>query len=542
MIISNLDSELKKHLHQLPKPVRLRTEQEILSKLKSQQRTLQLKRDKKWNKFQLPPKKKKRPSTFIKRKLRQTTVADFVTSALEKFKNVTDNRIYRKKHRKIYLNNKNEECPSQPTPDSCLTPQDNSLLEILKELQKDDSKFPVIAPEQQETSTNTPQDSSIEDTAEEDDGKYVKTLDNGRLRGYFCSDTVFNLSHKILSPTEISVLEKGLGFSPTPFNINEHKLRQDFNSFCRRMRLKWHFRNEVTENFSEVPAFRPKSNWNPPKGSAALELFLGRLEQKLFELLPGKSYNLNLDKEEWFAMKNLAADRSIVIKPADKGSCVVVWDRQDYLAEAHRQLDDNTTYQTFVNSEGFSSKLSQQSNSLFKKLADNKSITDKELKYFTYTYHKAANLGKLYLLPKIHKRLQDVPGRPIISNCGAPTEKASEFLDYHLKPLMQAGKSYIRDSGHFLSRLKDLGDIPEGAILVTADVVGLYPSIPHIDGLEALRVKLNTREEQKVPTVDLVNMAEFVLKNNVFEFGEVCKKQVSGTAMGTKFAPPVSQR
>jgi len=175
---------------------------------------------------------------------------------------------------------------------------------------------------------------------------------------------------------------------------------------------------------------------------------------------------------------------------------------------------------------------------LFKKLADNKSITDKELKYFTYTYHKAANLGKLYLLPKIHKRLQDVPGRPIISNCGAPTEKASEFLDYHLKPLMQAGKSYIRDSGHFLSRLKDLGDIPEGAILVTADVVGLYPSIPHIDGLEALRVKLDTREEQKVPTVDLVNMAEFVLKNNVFEFGEVCKKQVSGTAMGTKFAPP----
>ena len=33
-------------------------------------------------------------------------------------------------------------------------------------------------------------------------------------------------------------------------------------------------------------------------------------------------------------------------------------------------------------------------------------------------------------------------------------------------------------------------------------------------------------------------MAEFVLKNNYFEFNEKVKKQISGTAIGTKFAPP----
>ena len=42
---------------------------------------------------------------------------------------------------------------------------------------------------------------------------------------------------------------------------------------------------------------------------------------------------------------------------------------------------------------------------------------------------KATNLGKLYLLLKIHKRLENVPGRPVISNCGTPAEKVSEFLD-----------------------------------------------------------------------------------------------------------------
>ena len=65
-----------------------------------------------------------------------------------------------------------------------------------------------------------------------------------------------------------------------------------------------------------------------------------------------------------------------------------------------------------------------------------------------------------------------------------PTEKISEFLDHHLQPLMKQGESYIKDTGDFLEKLKRVGEIPKGAILVTADVVGLYPSIPHDGGLK----------------------------------------------------------
>ena len=144
----------------------------------------------------------------------------------------------------------------------------------------------------------------------------------------------------------------------------------------------------------------------------------------------------------------------------------------------------------------------------------------------------------MYLLPKIHKRLSDVPGRPVISNCGMPTEKVSEFLDYQLKPVMQNGKSYIRDSGHFLERIKNINTLPENAILVTADVVGLYPSIPHEAGLSALKKALDNRSVKKIPTENLIKMAEFVLKNNLFEFNNKVLQQISGTAIGTKFAPP----
>ena len=68
-----------------------------------------------------------------------------------------------------------------------------------------------------------------------------------------------------------------------------------------------------------------------------------------------------------------------------------------------------------------------------------------------------------------------------------PTEKILEFLDHHLQPLMKQGKSYKKDTGDFLEKLKAIEEIPKRAIIVVVDVVGLYPSIPHDWGLEVLQ-------------------------------------------------------
>ena len=43
-------------------------------------------------------------------------------------------------------------------------------------------------------------------------------------------------------------------------------------------------------------------------------------------------------------MRSLAEDRSIIIKPADRGHYVIVWDREDYLAEGQKQLNYTSTY------------------------------------------------------------------------------------------------------------------------------------------------------------------------------------------------------
>ena len=67
-----------------------------------------------------------------------------------------------------------------------------------------------------------------------------------------------------------------------------------------------------------------------------------------------------------------------------------------------------------------------------------------------------------------------------------------------------------------LKKTRTVGNIPENAILVTADVIGLYPNIPHNAGLKALNNMLQARKRKAVSTDDLVKMVRFVLESNYF--------------------------
>ena len=81
----------------------------------------------------------------------------------------------------------------------------------------------------------------------------------------------------------------------------------------------------------------------------------------------------------------------------------------------------------------------------------------------------------------------------------------------------------MKVSGDFPQKIKTNGRIPEGAILVTTDVVVLLPSISPRDGLEALQKRLNESDSTKVPAVDIVWISDLILKNNFFQFNDEVK-------------------
>ena len=85
--------------------------------------------------------------------------------------------------------------------------------------------------------------------------------------------------------------------------------------------------------------------------------------------------------------------------------------------------------------------------------------------------------------------------------------------------------------------MSQIDDIPEDAVLVTVNALGLYPSASHEARLKALKNALKKkRKENHIPTEKLINMAKFVLENNFFGFNGSVKQQVSGTTIGTKCA------
>ena len=241
----------------------------------------------------------------------------------------------------------------------------------------------------------------------------------------------------------------------------------------------------------------------------------------------------NLSKEERHALYSLKNDNTLVIKGAGKGFGVVIWDIEDYLKEAHRQFSNEEVYEEVKNDPStFESTIFTALN----KIRDRGDLSADNLQYF---FNKDPKFARFYLLPKIHKRLDNVPGRPVISNCGYYMENISSFLDYRLQSLAKQVESYIRHTNHFPKKLKELGSLPKNTIPCTIAVVGLYPNIPH-EGLVSIRKHFNNRENKEVTTETLVELADIVLKNIYFQFLDKIFKQKWGTAIGTKFAPPYS--
>ena len=159
-------------------------------------------------------------------------------------------------------------------------------------------------------------------------------------------------------------------------------------------------------------------------------------------------------------------------------------------------------------------------------------IDEKTKKYLVQTNVKP---GRFYILPYIHKTGN--PGRPIVSSNSHLTERISQFVDYHINPLVSTLNSHIKDTTDFLNKLSNLGNLPNNAILVTLDVSSLYSNIPHNQGIDACRHFLDTHPNKHIPTETLCDLLRMILTMNTLTFNQQHYLQIHGTAMGTKMAP-----
>ena len=111
-----------------------------------------------------------------------------------------------------------------------------------------------------------------------------------------------------------SFWKNDLDFVSIQRKVNEPELRHKFEEFRRQMRMKWYIQNEPSDNFSEIPAFRPKSSWKSTTRHPDLKVSFSRVEQELLKVIEIPLGYSNLSREEWGAVRSLADDRSILTK------------------------------------------------------------------------------------------------------------------------------------------------------------------------------------------------------------------------------------
>ena len=349
------------------------------------------------------------------------------------------------------------------------------------------------------------------------------------------NNLVVNLSNRLLNAEEMEALNKGLGFVPTP-RMDLFKLNCEVHDFFRKLRLKIFFEGKPTLESEDDTGLRPKSSFNPPVSSMpvevqAFESAVLREINQLCPLDPGVFHNMST--RESMAVKTMSMDRTIIIKPADKGGATVVWDRRDYQTECLRLLDDTRNYRKLESDPTIG--LKQSITMMVEHAEVNGWISPKEADFLIC---KNPRIPYFYILPKIHKNLTHPPGRPIVSGIGSLLEPLSRFADFFLRPIVQKTRTYLKD---VLRLLKDVEFDVTLDCLLTFDVESLYTSLPQDETLEVIEQILFQEDwEYRTPRTFVLECIELALKKNFFEFEEQIFLQTHGTSMGSTFAPSIA--
>ena len=364
--------------------------------------------------------------------------------------------------------------------------------------------------------------------------------------------SVVNLSSFLLHKKLVEILSRGKKFIPTPTTLPKKELHASIDSFTLFNKRQIHIGQRKSTHIplpssatlaKQKRALFGPSTWKPPPNF--LDPITDTMSSSMHRLVDKSPHNMdanppcdNCSDLERSILEHTAKDQRIIVKPADKGSALVVMNSEDYAKEAIRQLSNRNHYVPL--DQPLYPKSQLVLDQFRRELRLKGFISDRQLHWFKVD-NEDPRSRRFYLLPKIHKPpaswpvpYKVPPGRPIVSDVNSENYILSSFIDHHLAPLATTHSSYIRDTWDFLSKLRSARP-DRNCFLATLDVNSLYTNINNRDGMRAIRRSFG---RQPKPVYDTISrMLQYILEANDFEFNNQFFLQISGTAMGKKFAP-----
>ena len=290
---------------------------------------------------------------------------------------------------------------------------------------------------------------------------------------------------------------------------------------------------------TEIALIPPSGKEAPKSTSQALELYLQLTVKELKSNgLCSNSFD-NMSPNHRQALKQLQSWDDSVFRYFDKGTGWVIDTHENYEQKVMEHLGDAETFTPINEADDTSHipKKIKEINEVIEKWVE-KSLESGDIskRLASWIVKEESRPGYDYCNYKVHKPQANYPGRLITSGCGSPTENLAAWSDYYLKQLAVELPYVLKDSSEFLYQIQKFNlnqhDKIDDIILVSWDVVAMFPSIDNVMGLDACHDLLNKRDVLFPSTTSILEATKITLENNISYFNNVAFVQNNGTAMG----------
>ena len=157
----------------------------------------------------------------------------------------------------------------------------------------------------------------------------------------------------------------------------------------------------------------------------------------------------------------------------------------------------------------------------------------------SFNQQKKTSNPQFLCAPKIHKALCEnglPPLRPIISHLNSLLSASANFIDHSLQSLARAFPYFLQNSTELIKELEYL-TIPVDAVLITLDIINLFPSIPQNEYYDIIH-KAMFKHTELIFDPNLITCLQAVnMSNNFFQFSNAIFLQKEGTAMESVCSP-----
>jgi Reverse transcriptase (RNA-dependent DNA polymerase) len=227
------------------------------------------------------------------------------------------------------------------------------------------------------------------------------------------------------------------------------------------------------------------------------------------------------------SIKSKIARENLIVTKADKGNSLAILGKTEYINKVIQFIDDSESI-----------RLKNDPTQKFQRNL-NKTLKNCPITIPPNSKARFLNMNPsapiLYGLLKLHK--PNIPIRPVASFIQAPTYKICKLLNSLLPKKLNFQPRYtVKNSSDLVSKISGI-PVPPNAVLVSFDIVNLFPSVPILELKSILNKLLHKHVPSPLERSELSHLLNISLDQNYFRFNNSFYSQKSGLPMGSPLSP-----